>query len=1131
MSTLRRSITWASATVLTVVFAGVASAQSATTGAITGQVTTANGSSPDGAQVQVISRQTGARTGAVVRENGRYLVQGLEPGPGYTVTIRRIGFAPFTQNNVVVTLGQATRVDARIEPQATVLAAVTTTAAASANTEQIISPTKTGVGRVVGDTLLRRLPTLNQNFTDFIRLTPQVQNTGSGLSAGGAPARLNNIQIDGANATDIFGLATTGGQPGAQAGGRSINIEAVKEYQVLLSPFDVRQGNFTGALINAVTKNGTNEFHGTAFATTRNEKLGADVPFIRTQKYQQDQYNFSFGGPIVRDKAFFFIAPNFQHRQAPATGPYQGQALNSAIPFVPGDSDVTRFATILKNQYGIDPGTAGAVTNNNPLAGLFSRLDFNLPGIASRLVVRDNYQRADRDNFSRSTALANPTIALSSNSYQFRSRTNQAIAQLNTTTQNGLNNELILSYQTQRDLRAPLLNAPSITVQLRSSQGTGPTARSQAQYGALLAGADASSQANALDQNITEFTDNLSRSFGAHTLTVGSQNQIFKIRNLFAQNLFGTYTFTNFDSLAAGNPNFYAVAKDQGAGLAARFTAANFSGYVQDLWNVNPRVNVTYGVRLDVGHFYTQPFYNQQIDSIFHQRTDQLPGSQVQVSPRVGFNWDVTGDQKNQLRGGVGSFTGRPSYVFYSNAYGNTGAGVTILNCGNSGNPGPAPKFSPDINNQSSVCLNGQGLTGYATGGFLGQIATIDKNFKNPQSARATLGYDRALTPTLTATLEGLYTHAIYAPFYVNDNLRVRRDANGNLLRDRNGRVIYANIAANGGTTFNAPVGYPAGVTYDTAAIVTNRLTLNNGGGLIRLANENLDYSYSLTGTLDKRFVNGARITGSYIYGHSYDVQSLTSDVAGSNFRFGRTVSDRPFTDKYLGTSAFDQPHRVLLTGSYTFRTRTDVSVIYDGHSGQAYDYVYAAGSGNGSGDLNGDGQQGNDLVYVPRNVYAPNEIRFASRVRGTAADSARDIASQQAAFGNLIQSTACLRRAQGSILGRNACRNPWQNDVQLSLRQSLPSLRGNNVSLQLDVFNLLNLLNSNWGETSYAGGNTQVNLLSHQGQTVAGNPALTQSQGIFTYGTSSNPYPPKYTSTNYVSSFYQIQLGLRYGF
>lgn len=1118
MSTLRRSVTWASATVLTVVCAGVASAQSATTGAISGQVTTSNGTSADGAQVQVVSRLTGARTGAVVRENGRYLVQGLEPGPGYTVTVRRIGFAPFTQPNIVVTLGQATRVDARLEPQATVLSAVTTTATSTSTSEQIISPTKTGVGRVVGDTLLRRLPTLNRNFQDFIRLTPQVQsapNNSRASSAGGAPARLNNIQIDGANATDVFGLASTGGQPGAQANGRSINLEAVKEYQVLLSPFDVRQGFFAGALINAITKNGTNEFHGTAVATTRNQKLGADVPLIRNQTYNQDQYDFSLGGPIVRDKAFFFVAPSFQRLRTPASGPYQGQAATPGAAFIPADSDVTRFSNILRNQYGIDPGTAGAITRSNPLAGMFTRFDFNLPGIASRLVLRNNYQRADNDVFSRPAAQVNPTVPLSSNLYQFRSRTSQTVAQFNTTTQNGLNNELILSYQTQRDRRAPLLNAPQITVNLRNG-----TAANAPQYASLLAGADASSQANQLNQDVTEFTDNLSRSFGAHTLTLGSQNQIFKIYNLFAQNLFGTYTFVNLDSLAAGNPRTYAVAKDQGAGLAANFRAGNFSGYLQDLWNVNPRLNVTYGVRLDLGHFYSAPFYNPVVDTIFRQRTDRIPNNQLQVSPRVGFNLDVTGDQKNQLRGGVGTFTGRPSYVFYSNLYSNTGAGVTQLQC-NGGTNQIAPVFSADINNQSATCRGGQGITGYATGGTLGTVNTIDPNFKNPQSLRASLGFDHAITPTLTFTLEGLYNKAIYAPFYVNDNLKVRRDAAGNLLRDRNGRVVYGSLTTAGLATF------------DTSSIVSTRINTLNAG-LIRLTNENKDYSYTITGTLDKRFGNGARVTGSYTYGHSYDVQALTSDVAASNFRFGRTLSDRPFTEAYLGRSIFDLPHRVLLTGSYTVtRTRTDLSLIYDGHSGSAYDYIYGSGNTNNTGDLNADGQTQNDLIYVPRDVRDPNEIRWQSRLATTAsaAEQARDIAAQQSAFDNLIETTSCLRKARGTILGRNACRNPWQNDVQVSLRQSLPRLRGNNLALQVDVYNFLNLLNSNWGEQAIAGSNSQVPLLLHQGQTAAGNPGITQSQGIFSYGTATNPYPPKYQSQNFVGSFYQIQLGLRYGF
>ncbi|MFL5575890.1 MAG: carboxypeptidase regulatory-like domain-containing protein, partial [Gemmatimonadaceae bacterium] len=270
-----------------------------TTGAITGVVTDASSGAPiDGAQIQVVNRATGYTSGVITRENGRYNIQGLEVGDRYSVTARRIGFQPETRDNVLVTLSQATRVDLRLVQQAATLSSVTVTASSSSS---IISPNKTGVGTTIGDSALRRLPTLNRNFTDFVRLTPQTSSAPGqgGVSVGGSNSRLNNIQIDGASSNDVFGLSSTGGQPGAQANGRAISIEAVKEYQVLLSPFDVRQGNFNGALINAVTKSGTNEFHGTAVATTRNEKMERNLPLLRYQRFQQDQFDLSIGGPIL----------------------------------------------------------------------------------------------------------------------------------------------------------------------------------------------------------------------------------------------------------------------------------------------------------------------------------------------------------------------------------------------------------------------------------------------------------------------------------------------------------------------------------------------------------------------------------------------------------------------------------------------------------------------------------------------------------------------------------------------------------------------------------------------------------------------------------------------------------------
>lgn len=1124
MSKFRWMARSAAAFALLVGGAQVLSAQGVTTGAVSGTITDEAGAAVEAAQVQVVNRATGTTSGSIARAGGRFTVPGLEVGT-YNVTVRRIGYVPQTKENVAVTLSQATRVDFALVRQVQQLAEVQVT---GATTNSIISPTKTGVGTTIRDSTINRLPSLNRNFVDFVRTSPQVSSgsAGGGASGGGVNGRLNNIQIDGASSQDVFGLNSTGGQPGAQANGKIISLEAVKEIQVLLSPFDVRQGNFNGLLVNAVTKTGTNAFHGSAVVSSRNEKLARDIPFIRNQTFTQTQYDFSFGGPIVKNKAFFFLAPSIQQRQAPATGPYLGQSATNTVPFIPQTTDVDRFTSILQSKYGIDAGSVGKVTNDNPLSGLFGRLDFNLPSLSSRLVLRDNYSSADQDNFSRSTALNTPTLAYNSQSYVFRNRTNQAAAQFFTNWSSGASNEFILGYNRIRDKRDPSIFAPQITVDLRPA-GARNVTPIPALYARLVSGTEASSQANQLDQDIFEFTDNFSKPVGAHTLTIGTKNEFYKIRNLFAQNVFGTYTFFSLDSLEAGNPSTFTVGKSQGADPAARFKAGNYSGYVQDVWQVSTGFNLSYGLRVDVPVINDKPFYNPVIDTIFGNRfhTNQLPSGNFQYSPRIGFNWDVTGDQRNQLRGGVGAFAGRPSFVFVSNAFGNTGAGVTQLTCGRAADVGLAPAFVSDINNQPGTCVNRTaggppvGITGYQNGGFLGGIATINDDFRYPQSARASLGFDRAISPTLTMTLEGLYTHAMYQPFYTQENLRGPQGV------DRNGRVVYGNVVT--ASTNNGQA---------QPLVVTSRLASNLG--LVNLSNQSKDYSYNLTGQLDKRFESGLRLTGSYTYSRAYDVQTLTSDVASSNFRFGRTVGTRANTEKYLGRSAFDVPHRILVSGAFTLPTKSDISVIYDGHSGQPFDYVYGAGSG--SGDLNADGVQGNDLIYVPTNVNDTTQIRFQGiSTSASAADQAASVVQQRIAFNNFIERTKCLREQRGQIMERNSCRNPWQNVLDASFRQSLPSIGGHTLSVQLDVFNFLNLLNENWGERRFAGSNTQVNLLTHQRQVAANgststtNPSTLNgqgtngfSQGVFTF----TPTTTLYNSQN-VSSNYQLQLGARYSF
>ena len=358
---------------------------------------------------------------------------------------------------------------------------------------------------------------------------------------------------------------------------------------MLLSPFDVRQGNFTGALINAVTKSGTNELHGSAYYYFRNQDLAADVPLLRASDFQQKQFGFSLGGPIVKDKIHFFVAPEWQREAYPAPGPYPG--FTGSGPTSAADAaTVQRMADILQNTYGLNAGAAGAVSNINPLTNIFGRLDFVLP-YNSRLVLRDNYGKAELDTLFRTST----QYRFGSNAYSFNNKKNAAVAQLFTNWNNGANNELFLGYTTIRDVRPPNADFPSITV------NTGIT-------GTLIAGAESNSQGNSLDQDIFEITDNFTIPIGAkHRLSIGTHNEFYKIDNLFARNSQGSYTFSSLDSLAAGNPNAYTVGLNLGQGFHSKFNAANYSLYAEDQWTINDRFNVLYGLRLDLPTISSRP--------------------------------------------------------------------------------------------------------------------------------------------------------------------------------------------------------------------------------------------------------------------------------------------------------------------------------------------------------------------------------------------------------------------------------------------------------------------------------------------------------------------------------------------
>jgi hypothetical protein len=1083
------------AAALLVVLPGRAHAQGITTGAIAGRVTDEAGQPLASAQIVIRNRNSGFTIGTMTREDGRYRVQNIEPGGPYTVTARRIGMQPQTLDNQLVPLSETLTLDFKLSQQVAQLSSVQVVATTNAGE---FSPTHTGTRTAISDSVLQRIPTTTRNITDFVKVAPQISSTGPGSSAGGMSNRMNNVQIDGATERDVFGLGATGA-PGAEVNAKSLSIEAVKELQILLAPYDVRQGNFGGFLLNAITKSGTNDVHGSIFHAFRNQSYGADTAPVRAQPFNRSQTGFSLGGPILRDKLHFFTANEWTTENTPVTGPYADQPASAAQKFTLQSDTLARFINLMKQLGSPDVGSAGAVNIPNPLTNVFARLDWQINN-THRMVLRYNY--ADGQRLRQQTARTTTLAVLSDNYHNFRNVKSAPVLQFFSNFANGASNELFIGYNKWFNRRDPLSTFP----QIRVNNVAGVNGNS-----AILAGADQFSQGNQLDTRTWEVTENYTfRPFGRHVVTVGTRNEYVWLRNWFTQSSLGVWSFRNLDSLAAGNANSFRKAIILSNDGNVYYTGLQNAFYAQDQWSVNENLAITAGLRFDLSSALEDVAYNAPIDSAYGRRTDDIPKHSLQFSPRLGFNWDVTGDKNNQVRGGIGLFLGTPPYIYMENAYVNSGNVITFLNCNTNGSTATAPAFQVDPSS-IATCRNGQGTRP------IGDVNLLAKGLKFPQPLRMSLAYDRQLPWNLIGTLEGLYSRTLNQLFFVNLNVGPSTGTS------TTGRTVYANVGnpATGAVTLIPPSGVTA--NGGTARFST----------AVDLQNQSKDYAYNLTAQLRKRYADNWEALIAYTYSRARDVQSITSSTALSNAQFGRTLvgpQDSPVT----GISLFDQPHKINALVSRTFEwwrrgLGTDVTLVYSGISGPPHDYVYGS-SGGTSSDLNADGFNTNDLFYVPNNALDPNEIQF--RQQGT-----RSPATQAQDLENFINSSPCLSRQRGRVMERNSCRNPFTHVMDVSVRQRLPSVRAEHVSLQWDIFNFGNLLNKNWGKVPFTPNsiNSNVPIATHVGWAGTGcttTPAACDIKTAVPVVQFTPPSGGEYVvpSTS-ATQFWRTQLGLRIDF
>jgi hypothetical protein len=1161
--------------------------QGATTAAMSGVITDKNGAGLPGATIIAVHTPTNTQYIAPTNADGRFNIQNMRVGP-YNVKVTFIGYKDVTREGMELALGQNLRLDLKLAESTTELNEVTI----SGRRDPVMSSDRTGASTTIQREPSERLPTLSRSFDDFTRLTPQA---GNNQSFGGRNGGYNNITIDGAIFNNSFGLSST---VGGQANAQPISLDAIEQIQVSLAPFDVRQGSFTGAGINAVTRSGTNKVSGSVYGFYRNESfVGKKVGDI-TQEYPQfnlKNFGFRVGGPIIKDKLFFFINGEQETREDPPTGNFTANREttapdpNSTVSRASFD-DLTKLRSFVKDKYGYDAGDFESYNLRTFSRKATAKLDWNISP-NHRFSIKYNYLKSYRDvPPSNSGAVASVAtraqtqfgLPFFSSYYTINNNLNSLIAELNSTFGARFSNNFTAGFSAFRDFRESPAGGSFPLVDIGDGNGN-PLSRTAA-GGALNVsntltsfGYEPFSAFNILDSDVYQFGDNFTAYLGKHSVTLGTYNEMYKFSNGFAPNYYGGYAFNSLadfyaSARTAEAPNGYnlvvpdpnqptvrtpVINSGAGAtiGYAQRYQlqysalpggfpfgvtkAAQYGLYLQDEWSPRNNLKVTIGLRGDLPVIFSEIERNNNVANLTFRdgvklETDKLPNTRVLFSPRVGVNWDVNDDRKTQLRGGTGIFTGRVPYVWISNQASNNGVqfgsfsrtGAAVSAAGN--------VFSPDVN---AYRPDPNGATPLANTAY--NLAVTDRDFKFPQVWRTNLAVDQELIGGVIGTLEAIYTKDLNAVYHQNVNLpaAIGRAAGADT------REIY----------------YSLGAVQSTGLVTTtanNRIYGGVGGAsatnpnisdAILMKNTNKGYSYSITGQLQKNFSTGLSLMAAYTYSDSRSVNDGGS-IAQSIWR-DRSVSGDPNAD-VLSYSNFLVQHRVVASGSYRKEyighLGTTVSLFYEGSPGRdvfgntRISYLY-------SGDMNGDSQS-NDLIYVPR---SQGEIVLRDiAIPATQGGGTYTAAQQWNDLNTYIEQDSYLKTRRGEYAERNGGVRPWQNRFDFRFLQDVFTDLGSNrntLQISVDIFNIGNLLNSNWGTVQAA---NRTGLLSFSGYDTQGRPNFTYpyltNPSIITPAVAATPTTPAIPAviapgvpltetfrkdTGALTSRWQMQIGIRYIF
>jgi hypothetical protein len=1081
-------------------------AQGVTTASISGIVVDTKGEPLPGANVVAIHLPSGTEYGASTLASGRFNLPAVRIGGPYRIAVTFVGYETYTVEDVNLSLGQNFDFRAVLIESGTELAEIVVT------TTSIFNADRTGASTNISSRRLQTMPTLNRSFTDMTRLTPQA----SGTSFAGRNNLYNNLSIDGSILNNSFGLASL---PGGQTNSQPISLDALEEITVNVAPYDVRQGGFTGAGINAVTRSGTNEFSGSAYYFTRNENsVGSKVANeeFSTPTFTNDQYGLRIGGPIIKNKLFFFLSGELERRADPI-GQFTAKESSTESGARLTRTEMDAIQQFLSSAYGYEAGPYQGYDMLTESDKITARIDYNI-NKNHKISFRYNYLKSIRDT-PMSNSGSQGGRQNSQNSLPFRSANyiinnnfNSFVAELNSIIGKNSNN-LVIGWTGFRDFRSsPGGVFPYVDIENGNNQNV-------TSFGYELFSAN-----NKLDQDVFQISDNFSIYLPKHTITIGTANEFYSFANGFMPNFYSRYRFRNynefFNSAPAGTEipvltpdgsggftvsqgtsdgtgrptlfNYRYSAVDGVEVPLAEMKAAQIGFYVQDEWTASDRLKLTAGLRIDIPYFPIDLPKNPTLDTVLFTNAEKidvsrLPDAKVLFSPRVGFNWDVKGDKSAQVRGGTGVFTGRIPFVWMSNQASNNGVLFGVVEeQGTSSAPTLADRpFDPDP-------------TAYRPGTVTLpptiQIAATDPNFKFPQVWRSNLALDYKLPYDVVMTLEGIFTKDINAVYHRNANLTAPVG-----IWAGDGRVRYA--GTDPGTR---------AVRYTDAS---NNVTFQVSDAIV-LDNTNKGWSASLSALFRKDWNKDFSATVGYNYGPSYDLTSNPGSIAFSAWSGNQVVGDP--NQPVVSYSSNQQLHRLIASASfrkeYASHFATSITLFYEARSGQPFSYIY-------SGDMNGDRVNGNDLIYIPRNK---DEILLAS-------ENANDTRTIDEIWNQLdayISQDKYLSEHRGQYAARNGAETPWSAQLDIRILQDFYiNVNGKRNTLQVtfDIFNFGNMLNPDWGVIQTPIRNQLLTFIGQESS--SGRP-------VFSFPLNGGqPLNESFRNSLTLNSVWQAQLGIRYIF